>query len=165
MRLQIRENWCAAAAVQNALGLLGVRIGQRRLVRLIGITVDDTEGEGGANECDILFALRELGCEHAVFETYDKHEARSWLIKTCGVFPVILCVDDWDHWAVVAGGVGERLFLFDSDTIPWNTQALGQHSLLPKSILRRWRAARANRTEGGLYYAIVLLSCPDAAHR
>ena len=74
--------------------------------------------------------------------------------------PVLLCVDDFEHWVCVAGQCGNRLWLLDSTNESWNQAGLGRWALLPKTVLRRWRAARRLHSEGGRYYGIAILGLP-----
>lgn len=157
MHFQLRESWCAPACVQNALERYGSRVGQKRIATLMG----DEHGTRGSDAPDILWALDFLKVPYRVYEGYHKGAARSWLTRSAGVWPLILCVDDFDHWVLVAGGVGDRLYLFDSDTdVPSNVRAMGQHTLRPKTIVRRWRASRDSADNEAPYYAIAVLGPP-----
>lgn len=149
---QKNDSWCAAAAVQNALACHGVRLGQSRLARIIGCT------HGGADEDDILQALHRLGCSVDIFESNRKRDAETWLKERAFDGPLLLCVQNWCHWVSVAGGVTKRLWLFDPDPEPWNKAENGSWPLLPKTVLKRWKAARRRRREGGLYYGIAILA-------
>ena len=143
---------CSAAALQNCLAVLGVRVGQHRLERLIGCTDD------GADEQDILRALSAFGAAVEICATSRRADALSWLRKHAYVGPLLLCVDDWGHWVSVAGGCGPRLWLFDPVPEPWNMAQNGAWPLLPKTIVKRWRAARRHKKDGALFYGIAVLS-------
>lgn len=156
---QHTDAWCAAASLKDALRVLGVRAGQHRLARLLGCTDD------GADESDVLEALARLGCAVDVLETDRRRDALDWLCKVAYVAPVLLCVDDWGHWVHVAGGCARRLWLFDPSKEPWNTCEGRVWPLLPKTIAKRWKAARRLRGEGGLYYGIAILSCDSRKAR
>jgi hypothetical protein len=156
---QKREGWCGPAALQEALRVLGVRVGQAKLAKVIGACPEE-----GSDEHDILQALTKLGCQFSEFSTNRRNDARDWLTNWAYTTPLLLCVDDWDHWVLVAGGCGPRLFLFDSADSPWNKAQNGPWPLLPTTILKRWRAARRNRRAGDLFYGISLFSCdPEQA--
>jgi len=157
MSYQSNPAWCGPAALQNALKIHGVRVGQGKLAKLLG-TSDD-----GTDEHDLIGALDRLGCQWHELNTRNKNEARRWLIKFAPVAPLLLCVDSWDHWITVAGCCGPRLWLLDSSNEPWNTCGLGRWPLTPKTILKRWRATRRAAVGDGLYYGIAVLSC-DSKH-
>lgn len=145
-----RANGCSSASIQNALSVLGVRVGQHKIEALIGDISD------GADEHAILNALGVLGCSVDVLESRRRADAAEWLhLAYSG--PLLLCVDDWAHWVSVVGGCADRLWLFDPAREPWNEAQNGAWPLLPKTILRRWRASW--RSGSGVYYGIALLSC------
>ena len=153
MAYQSKAHWCGPAALQTALQIHGVRVGQARLARILG-TEDD-----GTDDGDLLGGLDRMGCQWHELDTSRRQDAREWLARFAPIAPILLCVDSWDHWVVIGGCCGPRLWLLDSSPEPWNTAGLGRWALLPKSILKRWRAARRNARDGGLYYGIALLSC------
>lgn len=152
---QKKDCWCSAAALQNAMSVLGARIGQHKLAALIGVNDD------GADETDLLEALDKLQAHVEVFESNHKGEALGWLRSRAYLGPCLLCVDDWGHWVSVAGGCGPRLWLFDPAREPWNEAQNGSWPLLPKTIIKRWKAARRMKRDGGLYYGIAVLSVKD----
>ena len=159
MYRQQRESWCAPAALQNALAMLGIRESQRRLAKLMGEVGD------GCDESDVLRAIEASGCEPRVFEAYDRKAASRWLTAMCGLVPILLCVDSFKHWVCVAGGVHERLFVWDPHIGPkgdacGRTGPLGGvRSARPKRIVKRWGASRAAQVEdgGAPYYAIAVV--------
>jgi len=156
MPYQLNSSCCSAAAMQLALNILGVRVGQHKLVRIIANGGDSFDG---ANEQDVLQALGRIGCTVEVFEGHSRQEARKWLLRWAPRAPLMLCVDSWEHWVTVAGACGKKLWLFDPDPGPWNTAQNGAWPLMPKTILKRWKAARRLRKEGGLYYGIAIVDC------
>jgi len=152
MGYQSKESWCGPAALQNALQIHGVRVGQGRLARILGTEKD------GTDENDLIRGLDRLGCQWHELDTTNKGEARAWLLRFAPVAPILLCVDSFDHWVTVAGCCGPRLWLLDSSAEPWNRSGLGRGALLPKSILKRWRASRRSAGRAGNYYGVALLS-------
>ena len=157
MQYQLNASCCAAASLQNALRVFGVRIGQHKLSRIIGVDPDE-----GADEEDILKALDALGCRINVLDTNRRRDADDWLNDLAYISPLLLCVDNWGHWVNISGGVRDRLWLFDPEPAPWNKAENGNWPVTRKRILKRWRAARSRRREGGLYYGISILSCDSA---
>ena len=131
---------------------MGVRIGQNRISSLLG---DHPEG---ADETDILLAISTLGGQVDELDTGCRKEAQAWLSSRAPMFPLILCVDNWKHWVVIGGYCGSRYNLQDSGKSPWNLAENGQWAITEKRLLKRWRASRSNRTFGGLYYGIAVLS-------
>ena len=152
MSYQQKPGWCGPAALQNALKIHGVRIGQGRLSNLVNTCED------GTDETGMISGLDRLGCQWHEIETDRKADAREWLIKFAPVAPILLCVDSWEHWVCVAGVCGPRVWLLDPARENWNKAGLGRWPLLPKTILRRWKAPRCDVKYGGLYYGVAILS-------
>lgn len=159
MSYQSRAHWCCPAALQTAMQIHGVRMGQARFAKLLGTCAE------GTDEFDIRQALDRMGCQWCELETNNRGEAREWLLKFSPVAPILLCVDSWEHWVTVAGCCGPKLWLLDSSNEAWNRAGLGRWALSPKTILKRWRAARRLRADGGIYYGIAVLSCNAAQAR
>lgn len=151
MPYQRKPGWCGPAALQTALQVHGMRLGQDKLARLC-----DTD-ENGTDEHGLINAVHNLGLTPVEGTPRGEAEARLWLLKFAPVAPVILCVDNYDHWVVVAGQCGPRLWLFDSTREPWNAANLGRQCLLPKTITRRWKASRRATDDGASYYGLAIL--------
>jgi ABC-type bacteriocin/lantibiotic exporter with double-glycine peptidase domain len=132
----------------NALSVYGQRrrVGQHRVAALAG-TSDD-----GSDHHDLIRAIDALGYGPAEFESDCPNEARWWLLSLAPLMPMILCIDRWAHWVAVTGWCGSRAVLVDGDAVG----DLVQH-VAPAALLKRWRAARAQRSEGGLYYGIAVV--------
>lgn len=156
-RIQRTGSDCSVGALQNALRVHGRRIGYGKLARLLGGEVG--EGDAGADEHDLLVTIGMLDHAWEELSTSRKRDAETWLRRFASLAPVLLCVDDWGHWVVVAGECGRRLCLHDSLRDPYNAAEGGTHWLRVGTLMRRWRAARRRlREEGGcLYYGIVVL--------
>jgi ABC-type bacteriocin/lantibiotic exporter with double-glycine peptidase domain len=152
MPYQRKPGYCGPAALQTALQVHGKRLGQDRLAKLCGTDEDGTDEHG------LISAITELGFGFEELCIRDKNEARSALLRFAPVAPIILCVDDYDHWVVVAGQCGRRLWLFDSTREPWNAHNLGRQCLLPKTITRRWKASKRATEDGASYYGLAILS-------
>lgn len=144
---------CGVASMRNAIFVAtGREIGYWRLA---GMYDDLSEG---LDECDVMRTLvHRLGHSLDEIDTSDRRDAGSWLRRWAPVAPLILCVDDWGHWVVVAGQCGPRFCLLDPGRDPYNLRVNGQRWARPKKILRRWRAAKRFQEDGGLYYGLALL--------
>ena len=160
MAYQAKESWCGPAALQNALRILGVRLKQEQLASLLWPGGDAGEG---VDEQGLLRALGDLKCSVSVLETSKRSRARAWVEHVSHIGPILMAVDDWDHWVCVGGGCADRLWLLDSTREEWNTRQNGVWPLTVGTVLNRWRARNSCHMDGGLYYGIALLSC-DASH-
>lgn len=119
-------------------------------------------GKEGCDENDLIRALDALGCQFAEFGTEHHGEARAWLLTHAAHCPLIICVDQWEHWVCIAGQCGDRLWLLDPAREPWNTKHNGVWPLLPKTIIKRWRTARRIRDDGPAFYGLALLNAKRA---
>ena len=151
MAYQYRRHWCCPTALQTALEVFGVRMGQERIAKILGTDAD------GTDETDLIQGLDSMGCQWHEIDTDDQQKARDWLIKFSPVAPLLLCVDSFDHWVTVAGCCGPCLWLLDSTRERWNTTRLGRWAVTPETVLDRWGMAR-RQYDGGAYYGVALLS-------
>jgi ABC-type bacteriocin/lantibiotic exporter with double-glycine peptidase domain len=152
-KIQRGKNDCAVVALQNALRVYGRRFGYHRLYKMV------SPDKSGADENDLLMAISILQHPWVVLNTSNKTEAREWLRMAVPRTPVILCVDDWGHWVIVAGVCRRRVCLQDSENKPSNTAEGGTHWVTVDTVMRRWRASRKRlkEEEGKFYYGIALL--------
>lgn len=147
MSYQTRPYFCAPAALQIALRFWGLRKGQETLARLAQTTPDGTDEQG------IIGAATALGFHPSEVHTGSRKEARDWLLTTASVAPLILCVDQWEHWVCVAGQCGDRVTVFDPSVEIWNTKTRGVWPVSVSTLLKRWRAAGTKKG----YYGIAIV--------
>lgn len=134
MRIQEKKNSCGAAAILNALRSLGTRVRERSVRKLCG-----TDGDG-THEAGMLAGLGKLGCYSEVLETDRKKLALASLRKYLSTeMPVILAVDEDSHWVTLAGTLGDRYVLVDSERTEKNRKENGVYVLSVKELLKRWR--------------------------
>lgn len=140
MRPQRTGYWCGVASIANALEVLGIRRTQREIAKLCDVTP-----ETGTDEVEMKRALLANGV--AVDEWYgDKFaEEQSWAwVKShlLNAGPVVLCVDDEDHWVTAVGLCAGMVIVFD----PSRNTGIEVHNWL--TLMLRWRTA------DGVYYGI-----------
>lgn len=155
MRFQSREYTCGPVCLQNALRAIGVRVGEKRLAAMCGCCAE------GTDEANLVGAIEALGLTPAVISTSNVGEARRQLRDALlGGAPVLLCVDEWNHWITVIGVLGAagdwRAVVIDSSRVTYNRAENGVHVVRASRLLRRWRAGR--RTAGGepVFYGIAV---------
>lgn len=131
------------ASIANALEVLGIRRSQREIARLC-----DVSPEAGCNETEMKRALLANGVQVDEWTSNNNHVSDEWLYLHVGNRgPVILCVDDDDHWVTVIGHCGgEWYILFD----PSRNQGVEIHT--GRSLCQRW----ANSS--GEYYGLGVSS-------
>lgn len=143
-RYQSNRASCGPAALHNALAALGVERTEDELIRLTGQTAAGTGTRG------MIKAIRAIESpEHTmVGEAYRWRGERLakvslWYHLSEQGRPVILCVDNLDHWVAAVGHLGARYIVIDSAEVGlvfhYDWEALG----------RRW-AQEDN------YYGIVV---------
>lgn len=150
MRQQRKGYWCGIASIANALEVLGIRRTQREIAKLCVVTEGDDEDPGdgtydpgGTDETEMKRAL--LANRVTVDEWSDTDVGRSvgWAhahASTAG--PVILCVDDDEHWVTVIGTCGVRMLVFD----PARNSGIEVHTQV--SLAARWV------NQDGVYYGM-----------
>lgn len=130
----------------NALRCFGRRVAERRVRKSVGTTED------GTTEVGICGGLRELGFTANPFETTDTQAAWGWIIEGLRTGkPVIVCVDNWQHWVTVIGQVGDRVIVCDPANTKKNEEENGIASMSKKDFLRRWKFWKE-----GYYYGIAV---------
>ena len=124
------NDWtCGPFALKHALIALGKMVDGERLKKLAG-----THWWSGTDEIGLARAARANGCDLRFERRRSPDPARRALAAELqrGT-PVLLCVDDWEHWITVVGRERSGLVIIDSNLDPvlqivtWPT------------LLRRWR--------------------------
>lgn len=138
VRRQAKNYWCGIASIANALEVLGIKRSQREIARLC-----DVNPEAGCNEIEMKRALLANGIGIDEWQYRSESSSEDWLwdhINNRG--PVILCVDDDDHWVAVIGGCNWSWLVFD----PSRNQGVEVHDW--SSLAQRWRNSE------GIYYGL-----------
>ncbi len=100
---------CGPFALKHALLVLGVFESERRLAHLAG-----TDSRG-TDESQLARAANRLGFELPTVRAHDAGEGRALLCEWLGAGnPVLLCVDQWEHWITVVGEADGRVVVLDS---------------------------------------------------
>lgn len=135
MRFQ-RKFWtCGPAAVVNAARALGLRIAESRIASIAG-----TNEKDGTDDGPLIEGIRGVGLTAKSLNTEDRGAA--WAFVRSSVndgHPVILCVDDYQHWITVIGVIGDRVIIADSTNTEKNRKENGIHSLSRSDLLKRWK--------------------------
>lgn len=130
------NSWqCGPFALKHGLLALGVFTHEEDLTRLAGSTED------GTDESQLERAARRFGCNLPLVRRRTPDAARRALAAELERGrPVLLCVDQWEHWITAVALHGQDVVVFDSHFAtplrvePWARleQRLGYHQ-------RRWR--------------------------
>lgn len=109
-KLQDSPSNCGALALVNALDALGEKLSVRAAETLAGTSAVTGTQEGGLKK-----ALKQL--EKFPFVIQTKNELKAWTLLVGNLLqghPVLLLVDDQEHWVVATGLLGERILVVDS---------------------------------------------------
>jgi len=100
---------CGPFALKHALLTLGVFSEEH----LIGHTAGTTSG--GTDERQLAVAARRLGFDLPVVRCYTPTDAQRALRDALSAGnPVLLCIDQWEHWVAVTGRQDSRFVMLDS---------------------------------------------------
>jgi ABC-type bacteriocin/lantibiotic exporter with double-glycine peptidase domain len=102
---QERDFWCGPASLQAALEFYGYRRSQRYFANLCVTT------KAGTDNFKIVRGVKR--CGFVPFEVICTDKVGAKLFLTDVPFPVLLCVDQWEHWVVHFGRLGSRHIVFD----------------------------------------------------
>lgn len=151
MKHQYTDHNCGPTSIQNALLVLGFGSNQKTLAKLCG-----THKVNGTDENGMIACLDFLGMATECFSDSSTQAAITWLRNSVCKYPVIACIDSWDHWVVVSGDCGGRICLQDSDfSDATNRRQHGTRWLTYSGFLRKWRASRTiSKTDR--YYGIAV---------
>lgn len=113
MKLQERMFSCGPAAVRAALYVLGHRVSEATLRKRAGTTPEGTDEKG------LMRAIRSYGHKPKEYQSESRRASWAWLKGALGRGkPVLLCVDQWDHWVAAVGRLGGKVLIFDPDSSP-----------------------------------------------
>ncbi len=151
-RFQAEDFSCGPAAVVNALRSLGIRLTEREVSELAGTT------RSGTDERGIMRALRQLGYGVEELDTLDSDEAWEWLrCQLLVVRPVVLCVENFEHWTSVVSMFGDRVVYVDSQPgLESNRRENGVRFLTRRGLTRLW--GKRGRGRRRRYYALAIVS-------
>lgn len=115
MKFQSNRASCGPASLSNALACLGIHRTEDELITLCAQT------PAGTSVRALCKAIKQISTtEIPLFGEAVKWGKESdatiglWHYASYRGRPVILCVDDFEHWVVAAGHLGERFVVIDS---------------------------------------------------
>lgn len=123
---------CGQYAVYNSIIAMGGSADLSEIKRLAG-----TSRQNGTTRQGVLKALVALGYKGTPYRTrnadYGWKYARKWAVAN----PLILLVDENEHWLVVSGLIGDRVIVVDSGADKSGNE-LGTYSFSKNDLLARW---------------------------
>lgn len=152
MHYQKRDYDCGPAAVRNALEALHVRKGLSGLRVLCGTSECD-----GTQEDGIKRAFLAYGCDVDEWSSNQRSKSLEWLqVSISHGRPIVLCVDQWEHWITVIGALNQDFVIFDPAN-PFNGDPRQGGAAVVKAfrLMARWEASRRVRGNCGRFYGIA----------
>lgn len=133
---------CGPAALSNALEALGIARTEAELITLTG------QNANGTSPRQIIRAIKAIGegTRGDVFKVSKPDEAvvALWHCISERGRPVILCVDEHEHWVACTGYLGQRFLVVDSAEVGLVFYYTGEE------LIERWEGPK------GGYYGIVV---------
>lgn len=111
MKFQSTRSSCGPASLRNALEARGLHRTEEELVELC------KQGPEGTSPRNLRRAIAAVGGVNKEIHESRPEVAILYLLQALyDGYPVICCVDEWQHWAVAAGvlGFGKRIVCVDS---------------------------------------------------
>ncbi len=101
---------CGPFALKHALIALGIFADEKTITRIAG-----TRSKNGTDEEQLNRAARHYECDLPMIRRHDPEVARKELIGYLRRrVPVLLCINDWNHWATVVKAEDGSFILLDS---------------------------------------------------
>ncbi len=140
MRYQQLPYSCGAAAARNALKCFGMNVPER-IIRVRAGTTKTL----GTQELGIIKALRTFGRDPHFFVEKKRSQALETLLGYVNVsgFPVIICVQNMQHWVVVVGALNVaspavRFIIVDSTRTKKNKRENGVSIVTKDDLMELW---------------------------
>lgn len=104
--IQLDRYSCAAHAVKSILDFYHKSLSIPEIIKLLG-----TDSKEGTDTDPILNLFRQLGFDFTIEENADLNTIRTYLTQK---IPLLITVDDWEHWVVIYGISRDKVFIIDS---------------------------------------------------
>lgn len=105
---------CGQHALKNALLQLNHSISKREAFTACGVTRKEVNA-GGTDEKELKRAISHFGYRYSVLDTYYRKEAHRFINKHLDSgSPIIICVQWFQHWAVLARRQNDKYIWIDS---------------------------------------------------
>lgn len=144
MLLQDKDGVCGAFAVANALIPLRVEFNIAEIKEVAGTTVDK-----GTSKRGIIRAVEYYDHQAIPYEGRSEEAGWKWLCKWSICCPIIVAIDNRQHWGTVVGRFDTQVILFDP-SVPAEKFENNVMVLNRGEFCKRW-------IWGGRYYAIRIL--------
>ena len=152
MKLQERLFSCGPAAMRAALYVLGhKKISEATLRRRAGTTPE------GTNEIGLMRAIRSYNHKPKEYQSSARTSSWAW-VRNClkKGKPVLLCIEQWEHWVAAVGLIGGDVLVFDPDSSSGRRKRYsGLEVYNEMELAKRWVYIDED-TEEHIYYGISI---------
>ena len=113
---------CGPFALKHALLVQGISAHEDELARQAG-----SSEAAGTDEHGLARAAADYSAHLVITRCHSRRAARRTLARWLADHPVMLCLDQWEHWVTAVAADEQRVVVFDShyDTVlrvePWDT--------------------------------------------
>lgn len=124
--------------IVNVLKCVGMNVAER-VVR----SRANTSEKLGTDEEGIVGALRYFGLDGSPKEWRSKNEAIGWIRNSLVLGnPVIICIQNLQHWAVIIGIIGSKFIVVDSMNTITNKKENGIHVVDQEKLSKMWMSKK-----------------------
>ena len=134
MDFQSKNYSCGAAAFVAALYSLGRVIRESAVRKRAG-----TNKEEGTSEEGLFKAAAYYGYECKRYKSKSEDASWRWLLRSLKKGnPVILCVEQWEHWVAAVGIFGDGVIVFDPSNVKGPRKHFGIKFLSKEKLKNIW---------------------------
>jgi ABC-type bacteriocin/lantibiotic exporter with double-glycine peptidase domain len=146
MKLQNDSFSCGIYAIINAAKCFDIHLTKKDVVKY-----SNTTRKNGTSEKGIIRALKNNNFNADDFKFFYKTCALKKINEELeNSNPVIISVDNDNHWCVLVGTLGKKYIVFDSDGAKYNKLESGIQLVTVSDLVERW----ANRNKE--FYCIIV---------
>lgn len=130
---QVNDYSCGTVSFMNAARILGLEYSYDDAKVLV-----KTTSRGGTSKVNLVRGIRDAGLRAVIYRQPHEEAAWKWLRYWVDSAPVILLVDDRQHWALAHGKSNGSIILIDP-TADVKKSENGVYILSRSDLMWRWR--------------------------
>jgi ABC-type bacteriocin/lantibiotic exporter with double-glycine peptidase domain len=132
--------------------MLGRKVREATIRRVANTTTKGTDESG------IIKSVYHYGYKTTQINSHSKKEAWAKIKYQIGKGrPIILCVNDWNHWVTVVGMFGNKVIMFDPYKEPGKQKSYsGLKAMNEKDVLDMWAYESEEDNIPLTFYGIIV---------